>query len=94
MVLRAYELDADMTIKGTKVDGVYDKDPKIHSDAKKLSLISHSDYLAQDLKILDGAAVALARNLNWPISVFNIFEKGNLKKIITGENIGSLIKSG
>src|SRR3989338_2337506 len=94
MVLRAHELNADLTIKGTKVDGVYDKDPKIHSDAKKLPLISHSDYLAQDLKILDGAAVALARNLNWPISVFNIFEKGNLKKIITGENIGSLIKSG
>ena len=94
MVLRAHELDADLTIKGTKVDGVYDKDPKIHSDARKLSLISHSDYLAQDLKILDGAAVALARNLNWPISVFNIFEKGNLKRIVTGENIGSLIKSG
>lgn len=91
MVLRAHELNADLTIKGTKVDGVYDKDPKIHDDAKKLIRISQSDYLAKDLKILDGAAVALARNLKWPIRVFNIFERGNLKKIIEGGDIGSTI---
>lgn len=91
MVLRAHELNADMTLKGTKVDGIYDKDPKKESDAKKLETISHTDYLAGDLKILDSAAVALARNLKWPISVFNIFEKGNLKKVISGDKIGSVI---
>ncbi len=91
MVLRAHELGADITLKGTKVDGVYDKDPKIHPDAKKILHISQSDYLARDLKIIDGAAVALARNLKWPIKVFNIFEKGNLKRIISGKNIGSAI---
>ncbi|OGN09952.1 MAG: UMP kinase [Candidatus Yanofskybacteria bacterium RIFCSPHIGHO2_02_FULL_41_11] len=91
MVLRAHELNVDMTLKGTKVDGIYDKDPKKHFDAEKFETISHTEYLARDLKILDSAAVALARNLKWPISVFNIFKKGNLKKIISGKNIGSVI---
>jgi len=93
MVLRAHELDADLTMKGTKVDGIYNKDPKIHNDAKKLTLISHGDYLAKDLRILDGAAVALARNLQWEVQVFNIFKKGNLRRMIKGENIGSKIVS-
>ncbi len=92
MVLRAHELNADMTLKGTKVDGIYDEDPQKHSGAKKLDLISHTDFLAKNLKILDSAAVALARNLNWSIHVFNIFEKGNLKMVIVDGNIGSVIK--
>lgn len=92
MVLRAHELNADMTLKGTKVDGIYDKDPQKHPNAKKLELVSHTDYLSMDLRILDSAAVALARNLKWPIHVFNIFKKGNLKRVITGESIGSKIE--
>jgi len=91
MVLRAHELKADKTLKGTKVDGIYDRDPKVHPDAKKLPQLTHSDFLNRDLKIIDGAAVALARNLRWEIQVFNIFEKGNLKKAISGGNIGSKI---
>lgn len=92
MVLRAHELNSEMTLKGTKVDGIYDKDPKNHSNVRKFDSISHTEYLSRDLKILDSAAVALARNLNWPIKVFNIFEAGNLKKIITGVKIGSEIR--
>ena len=77
MVLRAHELNTDMTLKGTKVDGIYDKDPMRHPGAKKLASISYTDYLSRDLKILDSAAVALARNLKWPINVFNIFKKNS-----------------
>ncbi len=91
MVLRAHELQANMTLKGTKVDGIYDKDPKVYPEAKKLPHLTHSDFLNRDLKIIDGAAVALARNLKWEIQVFNIFEKGNLKKVISGGKIGSVI---
>ena len=93
MVLRAHELNAEQTLKGTKVDGIYDKDPKIYSDAKKLTRLTHSDFLNRDLKIIDGAAVALARNLKWEIQVFNIFKKGNLNKVISGGKIGSRIVS-
>ena len=91
MVLRAHELNADLTLKGTKVDGIYDRDPKEDSAAKKIKVITHTDYLSRDLRIIDSAAVALARNLNWDIKVFNIFEKGNLKKAIAGDKIGSII---
>jgi len=92
-VLRAIELDADMIIKGTKVDGIYDKDPVESPDAKFIEKITHDEFVSKELHILDLTAVTLAEENGVDIGVFNIFKKGNLKKILSGENVGSLISS-
>jgi len=90
-ILRAIEIDADLIIKGTKVDGIYDKDPKLNSDSKFIEKISSSDFIKQKLQIMDNTAIVLANENQLPIRVINIFKKGNLAKAIKGENIGSLI---
>ncbi|MFH1769785.1 MAG: UMP kinase, partial [Parcubacteria group bacterium] len=81
-VLRAIEIEADMIIKGTKVDGIYNKDPKEHEDAEFIKRINHHDFVDQELHVLDSTAVTLAGENNMDIRVFNILEKGNLKKNI------------
>ena len=90
-VLRAVELEADLIIKGTKVDGVYDSDPHANGDSHFIPRITQHEYLAKKLKILDSTAVTLAGENNMPIRVINILTQGNLAKLLQGEEVGSLI---
>ena len=89
--LRAKELKADILLKGTKVDGVYDKDPVLHSDAKKYNEISYSKVLKKNIRIMDLTAITLCKENALPIQVFNINKSGDLKKVILGESIGTRI---
>jgi uridylate kinase len=91
--LRAAELDADLLIKATKVDGVYSDDPEKNPDAKLFETISYDDLINKNLRILDHSAVSLSRDNNIPIIVLNIFKKGNMAKAICGEQVGTLIRS-
>ena len=83
-VLRGIELGADIIFKGTKVDGVYDKDPAKFKDAKKIDIISYDDALKDHIKVMDDTAIALAKDNTLPIVVANMNEKGNLLKIVNG----------
>ena len=83
--LRAAELECDCLFKATQVDGIYDKDPKKHPDAKEIRKISYDDYLASNLKIMDSAAVAIARENNIPIKVFSINEKNAFVRAVNNE---------
>lgn len=83
--LRAMELNCDALFKGTQVDGIYDKDPKKHKNAKHYAKVSYKQVLEQDLKVMDGAAIAIARENKLPIIVFDIHEDGNFKKTIRGK---------
>ena len=83
--LRATEIGAQMIIKATKVDGVYDKDPAKFADAKKLDVISYDQALSDHIKVMDDTSIALAKDNKLPIVVCNMFEKGNLLKIINGD---------
>jgi len=89
--LRATELGAEVLIKGTKVDGVYDKDPVVHSDAIKYDRVSYKEAIQKELRIMDMTAISLCKENSLPIKVFNINRKGDLKKIILGEPIGTLV---
>ena len=89
--LRAKELKANVLLKGTKVDGVYDKDPFLHSDAVKYDEISYSDVLNKNIRIMDLTAITLCKENMLPIHVFNINKNGDLKKAILGESIGTII---
>ncbi len=91
-VLRAIELEADLIIKGTKVDGVYDKDPHANGDSTFIPRIDEHEYLAKKLKILDSTAVTLAGENNMPIRVINILKAGNLTKLLQGGEVGSIIE--
>lgn len=84
-VLRSIEMNCDLLLKGTKVDGVYDCDPVTNPQAVKYSTISYTDILSHDIKVMDMAAVALAREHHLPIKVFSIKEKGNLARILQGQ---------
>jgi uridylate kinase len=83
--LRAIEIGADMIIKATKVDGVYDKDPNKFLDAQKLNELSYDTAMADNIKVMDDTSIALAKDNHLPIVVCNMFEKGNLLKILSGE---------
>ena len=89
--LRAKELKANVLLKGTKVDGVYDKDPFLHSDAVKYDEISYSEVLNNNIRIMDLTAITLCKENMLPIHVFNINKNGDLKKAILGESIGTII---
>ena len=89
--LRAAEVNADVLIKATKVDGIYDKDPKKFKTAKKYEKISYIDILNNKLHVMDSTAISLCMEENIPIMVFDINKKGNLSKIIKGENVGTLV---
>jgi len=91
--LRASELDADLLVKATKVEGVYSDDPKKNPEAKLLTKLSHDDVLKQGLRIMDHAAISLCRDNNIPIIVLNIFKKGNITEAICGERVGTLIRA-
>ena len=92
-VLRAIEINADVILKGTRVDGVYDSDPEKNKKAKKYDTISFSDVLSKNLKVMDSTAFTLSQENNLPIIVFNMNEQGNLLKVIKGEEIGTKIKN-
>ena len=89
--LRATELGAEVLIKGTKVDGVYDKDPVVHSDAVKYDRVSYKEAIQKELRIMDMTAISLCKENSLPIKVFNINRNGDLKKLILGESIGTLV---
>ncbi len=89
--LRAIELKADVIMKGTRVDGVYDSDPEKNPKAKMYKKLSYSQVLEQNLKVMDLTAITLCQENDLPILVFNMNKKDNLKKIVTGETIGTLI---
>jgi len=89
--LRAMEIKADVILKATKVDGVYDADPVLVKDAKMFDQISYLDVIKRGLKVMDGTAIALCRDNNLPIVIFNLNREGNIKRVLTGEKIGSLI---
>jgi len=91
-VLRASEMKSDIILKGTKVDGIYDKDPLTHSGAKKISEISYSDYLNQDIKVMDATAISLAKDRGLPIIIFSIMNSSNIIDIIDGKGSYSVIK--
>lgn len=90
--LRAREIGADVILKATKVDGIYDKDPLKHKDAKMFKQLSYMEVLNKDLKVMDATAISLCREGKIPIIVFNMFESGNIYRIIMGEDIGSVVK--
>ncbi|TKB08802.1 UMP kinase [Desulforhopalus sp. IMCC35007] len=92
-VLRALEIDADVVIKATKVDGVYDKDPMIHSDAVKYDSLTYDEVLRKGLRVMDAAGIALAKEDNLPIMVLNMGVVGNIKKAAIGDNVGTIITS-
>ena len=89
--LRATELGAEVLIKGTKVDGVYDKDPVVHSDAVKYDRVSYKEAIQKELRIMDMTAISLCKENSLPIKVFNINRTGDLKKLLLGEPIGTLV---
>ena len=89
--LRATELKAQVLLKGTKVDGVFDKDPVVHSDAVRYNNVSFTDVLGKNLRVMDLTAITLCKENALPICVFNINNKGDLKRIVEGKNIGTTI---
>lgn len=89
--LRAVELNAEVVLKGTKVDGVYDKDPMIHEDAVKFETVSFSRVLNDNLRVMDMTAITLCKENNLPIRVFNINHTGDLKALVLGGKIGTLV---
>ena len=89
--LRAMEINAQVLLKATKVDGVFDKDPKIHRNSKKFESIGYMDILKKGLKVMDSTAVSLCMDNKMPLIAFNLNEKGNLFKIICGQKIGTNI---
>lgn len=89
--LRAMEIKADVIMKATKVDGVYDKDPLRNVDAKKFDHISYTDVLTKDLKIMDATAISLCRDNGLLIVVFNLNQEGNIKRVICGHPIGTIV---
>jgi len=91
--LRAMEIKAEAILKATKVDGVYDADPMLVKDAKKFTHITYMDVLRQGLKVMDSTAISLCKDNNLPIIVFNLNETGNIKKVVLGEKIGSLVSA-
>ena len=89
--LRAMEIKADVIMKGTKVDGIYDADPMVKTDAVRFDRISYQQVLEQGLKVMDSTAISLCMDNRLPIVVFNLRTPGNIKRAITGEPIGSLV---
>ncbi|HXT77397.1 MAG TPA: UMP kinase [Candidatus Eisenbacteria bacterium] len=89
--LRAMEIKADVILKATRVDGIYDADPERVSNAKFFSQISYRDVLHQDLKVMDSTAISLCMDNGMPIVVFNMNQAGNIKRVVLGERVGSTV---
>jgi uridylate kinase len=91
-VLRAMEIGADVILKGTKVEGIFDKDPMKHPEAVKFDSLSFLDVIKKGLKVMDTTAVTLCMDNNLPIVVFNVKQRGNFKKVAEREKIGTLVQ--
>ncbi|MFZ0804241.1 MAG: UMP kinase [Terriglobales bacterium] len=91
--LRAMEIKADAILKATKVDGIYDADPMLVKNAKKFTQITYLDVLKKGLKVMDSTAISLCQDNNLPIIIFNLNQHGNIKKVVTGEKVGSLVSA-
>lgn len=89
--LRAIEMNTEAVLKATKVDGIYDKDPVKYSDAVKYDRVTYTEVLNKDLKVMDATAISLCRENKLPIVVFDSLTEGNIKKVIMGENIGTVV---
>jgi len=89
--LRAMEIGADAILKGTKVDGVYDRDPVVHKDAVRFETVSYLEVLQRNLKVMDSTAISLCRDNSLPIVVFDFTKPGNTRRVICGENIGTRV---
>ena len=89
--LRAIEMNTEAVLKATKVDGIYDKDPVKYADAVKYNVVTYTEVLNKDLKVMDATAISLCRENKLPIVVFNSLEEGNIKKVIMGEKIGTVV---
>jgi len=92
--LRAMEIHADVLMKATKVDGVYDKDPVRHTDAKLFRRLTYLDVLSRNLGVMDSTAISLCRDNKLPIVVFNLHKPGNIRNVIMGEEIGTTVEEG
>ena len=91
--LRAMEIKADAILKATKVDGIYDADPMIVKDATMFQHITYLDIIARGLKVMDTTAISLCKDNNLPIVIFNLNRSGNIRRVVTGEKIGSLVSA-
>ncbi len=91
--LRAMEIGAEVVIKGTKVDGVYTKDPLVHPDAMRYRRLSYMDVIAQDLQVMDATAITLCRDNRLPIIVYNCVKPGALRRIVYGEDEGTRVEA-
>jgi uridylate kinase len=91
--LRATELSCEVLLKGTKVDGVYTADPKKDKGAKRYEELSYMEVLQQGLSVMDGTAITLCMENRLPVIVFNLFEEGNLERVVRGETLGTRIRS-
>ncbi len=92
--LRALQMGADIIMKATKVDGIYDKDPVKNKDASKFADLTYMEILKKGLKVMDATSISLCMEGNIPIVVFDLFEKGNIEKVIRGEKVGTIVRSG
>ena len=92
--LRAMEINADAILKATKVDGIYSDDPVIVKDATMFDTISYLEILKRGLRVMDATAIALCRENNLPIVIFNLNQRGNIRRVVMGERIGSLVNQG
>jgi uridylate kinase len=92
-VLRAIEINADVILKGTRVDGIYTSDPEKDKNATKFNHITFKEVLAKDLKVMDMTAFTLSEENNLPIIVFDMNKEGNLTKVVSGEKIGTLVNN-
>ena len=89
--LRAAEINADVVFKATKVDGVYDRDPERHPNAVRFQNLTYQEVLSREIAVMDSTAIALCKDNDIPIIVFNLFEPGNISKAVAGESVGSRI---
>ena len=89
--MRAVEIEADAILKGTRVDGVYDSDPEKNPDAFKFDEISYLEVLQKNLRVMDLTAISLCRENNLPLIVFNMDKRGNLLKVVSGDNVGTSV---
>jgi len=89
--LRANEINAQLIMKATKVDGIYDKDPMKFKDAKKFDRLSYMEVLNKEIKVMDSTAITLCMDNNMDIIVFNMFEAGNIARVVLGEKIGTIV---
>ncbi len=92
--LRAMEINSDAILKATRVDGVYDKDPMLHKKAKMFKELTYIDVLRKNLKVMDATAISLCMDNDLPIVVFNLTKRGNIRKVIMGEKIGTVVRGG